>query len=437
MREPGVVRLVNDSASYPPAVAWSKVTGQKDASYLIMYLNIEGNRLGALSVMAAGKGRFTRAHADLLLQVQMPFAIAMSYGLRFQEVLRLQEILADDNRYLNRELLRISGEEIVGADFGLREVMDQVRQVAPLDSPVLLLGETGVGKEVVANAIHYSSPRKNGPFIKVNCGAIPDNLVDSELFGHEKGAFTGAITQRRGRFERASGGTIFLDEVGELPPAAQVRLLRVLQEKEIERVGGSGPIPVDVRLISATHQDLREMVARGEFREDLWFRFNVFPITLPPLRQRKADLPALVEHFIKRKTGEMKLRSIPKLAPGAMERLQAYPWPGNVRELENFVERALIRQARQEGKVLIHFDDLPLAAQGGCLGEKCVEDETLMPHDDAVARHIRRALERTQGKIYGEGGAARILGLNPNTLRSKMQKLRIPFGYPRKNSVNP
>jgi transcriptional regulator with GAF, ATPase, and Fis domain len=216
-----------------------------------------------------------------------------------------------------------------------------------------------------------------------------------------------------------------------------VRLLRVLQEKEIERVGGSGPIPVDVRLISATHQDLREMVARGEFREDLWFRFNVFPITLPPLRQRKADLPALVEHFIKRKTGEMKLRSIPKLAPGAMERLQAYPWPGNVRELENFVERALIRQARQEGKVLIHFDDLPLAAQGGCLGEKCVEDETLMPHDDAVARHIRRALERTQGKIYGEGGAARILGLNPNTLRSKMQKLRIPFGYPRKNSVNP
>ena len=236
-----------------------------------------------------------------------PFAIAFSNTLKHQEVLRLKDLLADDNRYLHRELLHLSGEEIVGADFGLKRVIEMVRQVAPLNSPVLLLGETGVGKDVIANAIHYSSPRKDGPLVKVNCGAIPETLLDSELFGHEKGAFTGAISQKRGRFERANQGTIFLDEIGELPSPAQVRMLRVLQYKEIERVGGTNPIPVDIRLIAATNRNLEEMVKTKQFREDLWFRLNVFPIHIPPLRERKEDIPALVRHFVKRKSRELKL----------------------------------------------------------------------------------------------------------------------------------
>jgi len=206
-----------------------------------------------------------------------------------------------------------------------------------------LLGETGTGKEVFANAIHYSSPRKNGPFIKVNCGAIPETLLDSELFGHEKGAFTGAVSQKRGRFERANKGTIFLDEIGELPAPAQVRLLRVLQTKEIERVGGATSIPVDVRIISATNRNLQEMIASGRFREDLWFRLNVFPIMIPPLRQRREDIPALVHHLIERKSKELKLTGRPVLAPGAIDRLMAHEWPGNVRELENMIERSLIQ----------------------------------------------------------------------------------------------
>ena len=304
--------------------------------------------------------------------------------------------------------------------------MEMVQQVAPLDSPVLLLGETGTGKEVIANAIHYSSPRKDGPFIKVNCGAIPETLLDSELFGHEKGAFTGAISQRRGRFERADKGTIFLDEIGELPPQAQVRLLHVLQKKEIERVGGTSSIPVDIRIISATHRNLEEMIASGRFREDLWFRLNVFPIMIPPLRQRKEDIPALVHHFIDRKSMELKLTERPVLAPGAIDRLIAYDWPGNVRELENMIERALIQH---RGGVLSFETLLPLAVSGG---REVVEDagrnQVLSSLDEINARHIRRALEMAGGKINGPGGAAQILGVHPNTLRKRMNKLGIPYG---------
>jgi transcriptional regulator with GAF, ATPase, and Fis domain len=207
----------------------------------------------------------------------------------------LKERLADDNRYLHTELRRISGDEITGADFGLREVMHRVRHVAPTESPVLLTGETGAGKDVIANAIHLGSPRRDGPFIPVNCGAIPESLIDSELFGHEKGAFTGALAQKRGRFERAHNGTILLDEIGEMPLEAQVRLLRVLQHREIERVGGTSRILVDIRVIAATNQDLYSMVQAGRFREDLYFRLNVFPITVPPLRERAGDIPALVQ----------------------------------------------------------------------------------------------------------------------------------------------
>ncbi|MBW2523197.1 MAG: sigma-54-dependent Fis family transcriptional regulator, partial [Deltaproteobacteria bacterium] len=262
-----------------------------------------------------------------------------------------------------------------------------------------------------------------GPFIVVNCGAIPEALIDSELFGHEKGAFTGALTQKRGRFERAHGGTLFLDEIGEMPLAAQVRLLRVLQNHEIERVGGTERIAVDVRIIAATHRDLEALVREGRFREDLWFRLNVFPITIPPLRERTSDIPALVQHFVDRKAQELKLATTPVLAPGAIDALLDYSWPGNVRELENIVERAMIlhRGAPLEfGHRAQHSGEARAALQEA-------EPQALPPLDSVVERHVRLALEQSGGKIHGPGGAAELLGLNPNTLRSKMRKLRIPF----------
>lgn len=245
-------------------------------SVLAVDLALEGKRLGFLALYADGNTGFTQEHMELVSLLREPFSIAMSNALRYEELVKLKEIVDAENRELSRELRRYSSSEIVGADFGLKDVMEMVRQVAPLSSPVILLGETGTGKELIANAIHYTSSRRSGPLIKINCGAIPDSLVDSELFGHERGAFTGAITQKKGRFERADTGTIFLDEVGELPSQVQLRLLRVLQEKEIERVGGTRPIPVDVRVIAATHRDMAELVRTGVFREDLWFRLNVF-----------------------------------------------------------------------------------------------------------------------------------------------------------------
>jgi transcriptional regulator with GAF, ATPase, and Fis domain len=343
-------------------------------------------------------------------------------------VVRLKDRLREDNRDLQRELLRISGDEIVGADFGLREVMRQTRQVAPTESPVLLTGETGVGKDVIANAIHLGSSRREGPFIQVNCGAIPDSLLDSELFGHEKGAFTGALSRKRGRFERANGGTILLDEIGEMPLDAQVRLLRVLQHKEIERIGGTDRIPVDCRVIAATNRELSDMVKEGRFREDLWFRLNVFPIHVPPLRDRAGDIPALVHHFIQRKARELKIPETPTLAPGAMEELKGYAWPGNVRELENLVERAMILH---RGKPL-RFDDLGTTFSSPP-GEGGRETGSLPLELDAMTKaHVTRVLGMTGGKIHGPGGAGELLGVNPNPLRYKMKKLGIPFRKERK-----
>jgi transcriptional regulator with GAF, ATPase, and Fis domain len=402
--------------------------GRADTSALFRLLEVEGKKLGVLVLLAEGRDRFSEEHGRLFSLLNEPFAIALSNALKHQEILRLKDLLADDNRYLHRELLRLSGEEIVGADFGLKGVMTMVRQVASLTSPVLLLGETGVGKDVIANAVHYSSPRKDGPFVKVNCGAIPETLLDSELFGHEKGAFTGALSQRRGRFERADHGTIFLDEIGELPPQAQVRMLRVLQYKEIERVGGSSPISVDIRLIAATNRNLEEMVKAKQFREDLWFRLNVFPIRIPPLRERREDIPALFHHFMGQKSKELKLPGPLPLAGGVIDRLMAYHWPGNVRELENVIERVLILSKGTP----ITFDDL--------IGEKPAEGQSIhggtqdrpLRLDEATSQHICRILEMTKGKVHGKGGAAEVLGINPSTLRNRMNQLGIPYGRRRK-----
>ncbi len=396
-------------------------------SLMNLIMQLEGNLIGTLALYDDGLNQYTGEHARLLQLLHRPVAIAMSKALEHQEIIRLKDMLADDNRYLFEELRLASGDEIIGSDFGLKEVMGLVRQVAPLDSPVLLLGETGTGKEMIANAIHYSSPRKSGPFIKVNCGAIPETLLDSELFGHEKGAFTGAINQKRGRFERADRGTIFLDEIGELPPQAQVRLLRVLQEKEIERVGGTSPLRVDIRIISATTRNLQEMVASGRFREDLWFRLNVFPIMIPPLSQRREDIPALVHHFIDRKSKELKFTYRPALASAALAKLVAYNWPGNVRELENLIERALIQS--RGGVLSFETLSVPQTQAAREVTHEAGANLTNLSLEEINSLHIRKALEMAGGKINGPGGAAEILGLHPNTLRSRMNRLGIPYGW--------
>ncbi len=398
-------------------------------SAVSMALEIEDKPLGAFSVLAEGKAAFTKAHVRLVSLLREPFSIAMSNALRYEEVVKLKDIVDAENRELSRELRHFSGDEIVGAEFGLKATMEMVRQVAPLNSPVLLLGETGVGKEVIANAIHYTSSVRGGPFIKVNCGAIPDNLLDSELFGHERGAFTGAINQKKGRFERADKGSIFLDEIGELPLQAQVRLLRVLQQKEIERVGGTKTIAVDVRIIAATHRSMEEMVRSGAFREDLWFRLNVFPITIPSLRQHKEDIPALVHHFIERKSKDLKIYPPPSVSAEEVERLQAYHWPGNIRELENLVERELIhkRGKEQHGRLTFEHFDMPKKTDDpGMLRDG---DHSVLALNDAMSRHICQALQISNGKICGAGGAAQLLGTNPSTLRNRMRKLGVPFKY--------
>ena len=419
--EPVVV--IDSEERNPVAREMLRFHGIQGWSILRMRLATEGGRTGGIVLTAEGADRYSAEHARLLLLLEDPFTIALANTLEHREVLRLRDRLADDNRYLHRELLRISGDEIVGADFGLREVMHQVRQVAPTDSPVLLTGKTGVGKDVIANAIHLGSSRREGPFIPVNCGAIPESLLDSELFGHEKGAFTGALARKRGRFERADKGTILLDEIGEMPLPAQVRLLRVIQHHEIERVGGTARIPVDIRIIAATNQDLSAMVPLGRFREDLWFRLNVFPIDVPPLGDRRGDIPALVQHFIERKAGELKIAETPRLAPGAIDVLVAYDWPGNVRELENLVERAMILHRGEP----LRFDDLGTSLHGQGAVAVSTPGEQTLDLDTVVASHIRRVLALAGGKIHGPGGAGELLGVNPNTLRYRMRKLGIPF----------
>lgn len=427
--KPGVpnVRIVNSPEHDPVIKKIAESFNMPNSSALVMRLVIEGARLGSLTLTADGKDRYTEEHARLVALLNEPFGIAVSNALAYQQVLKLKDMLTDDNRYLNQELLRMSGDEIVGTDFGLKDVMEMVRKVAPLESPVLLLGETGAGKGVIASAIHYLSPRRKGPFITVNSGAIPETLIDSELFGHEKGAFTGAIEQKRGRFERANHGTIFLDEIGELPAHAQIRMLRVLQEKEIERVGGTKAIPVDIRIIAATHRNLQDMVRENQFREDLWFRINVFPIRVPPLRERKEDIPTLVYHFINKKIKQLKLPAAPGISPGAMDRLMAYHWPGNVRELENVVERELILNKGEPLTFRLLADTYETCPPEMLAG---LADEPVNLNK-ATALHIQRALQKAKGIVHGPGGAAAILGINPSTLRSKMKKLGIPYGRKR------
>ncbi len=391
-------------------------------SAVFVGLGTRGQVVGELVVSVEGLGRYEPHHVALIESIREPFGVALSNARRYRELVRVKELLAEDNRALTADIKRATGVEVVGADFGLREVMEQVRQIALSASPTLLLGETGTGKEVIANAIHMASPRAHGPMISLQCGAVPDTLLDTELFGHERGAFTGATDRKRGRFERADGGTLFLDEIGELSPEAQVKLLRVLQERCFERVGGTETTEVDVRVIAATHRDLSEMVRQGQFREDLWYRLNVLPIRIPPLRLRREDIPSLVQHFVERKVREMNLQRVPSIPAHELDRLAAYDWPGNVRELQNIVERALILSRGER----LHFPDLPrdLPAPGRAV--VTAADGPVPTMDEAIADHIRHVLRRTGGKVAGRSGAAELLQMKPSTLRWRMKKLGIP-----------
>lgn len=406
----------------------AKAEGNTD---LIIPLRIKGELLGGLTLRARGEKIYGEEHVELLECIGKPFAIALANAIAHDKVLSYQAILLDDKRFLNRELYGGTADEIIGGNTGLVLVMEMVQQVAPLNNTVLILGETGTGKEMIANAIHFSSPRRDGPFIKVNCGALPENLIDSELFGHERGAFTGAVAESRGRFERADSGTIFLDEIGELPLNAQVRLLRVLQNHEVERIGGKRPIPVNIRVIAATHRNLQSMIEEGSFREDLWYRLSGFPIIVPPVRQRKEDVPAIIRHFVTVRSRDFGMAVPPAIAPGALLRLMEYDWPGNVRELENLVERELI--LHREGALT--FESI-LPQEKECRTPPAsTSDRRPFPTnlDEAMAVHIREVLEFTKGKIHGPGGAAELLGVNPNTLRWRLDKLGISY---RRQDVN-
>jgi transcriptional regulator with GAF, ATPase, and Fis domain len=306
----------------------------------------------------------------------------------------------------------------VGESTGLRQVLKEIEIVAPTDATVLIQGETGTGKELLARAIHRLSPRSDRTFIKLNCAAIPAGLIESELFGHEKGAFTGAIARKMGRLELADGGTLFLDEIGEMPLDLQPKLLRALQEREIERLGGNRPIPVNVRLIAATNRDLAKMVAAKEFRSDLYYRLKVFPIFSPPLRERASDIPFLVKHFVSSHSRRMS-KSIETIPEETMKALVKWPWPGNIRELENFLERSVILT---RGPVLY----VPLAELETDADEEPEDDALQNPTLQAAEReHILRVLRETKGQIGGPDGAAARLGLKRTTLNSKIKKLAI------------
>jgi PAS domain S-box-containing protein len=337
-----------------------------------------------------------------------------------QEQARLKE----QNRYLREEIKSVHNfEEIVGRSQGLLGVLGNVERVAATDATVLITGETGTGKELVARAIHSASKRHDKPLIKLNCAALPTGLVESELFGHEKGAFSGAIARRIGRFELAHGGTIFLDEIGDMPLEVQVKLLRVLQEKEFERVGGNTPIKADVRVIAATNRDLPRLVAQDRFRGDLYYRLNVFPLHLPPLRERAEDVPLLVQFFLTKFTARIG-KPVEEVTPELMRRCQAYAWPGNVRELENLVERAVILTTTSR----LDVDSVPALPGEPGAGHPSAPRPAGVRLETVEREHIRSTLEQTGWVIEGPAGAAKLLDLHPNTLRSRMKKLGIARG---------
>ena len=362
---------------------------------------------------------------DILIE---PFTTALENDMRLQEITALRDAAEADRMSLLKRLSRNSlGDTIIGEQSGLRLVMERVHLVARSNAPVMIFGETGTGKELISREIHRLSPRSSGPFIRVNCGAIPSELIDSQLFGHEKGAFTGAVATHEGWFERANSGTLFLDEIGELPLAGQVRLLRIIQDGWLERVGGKRPIHVDVRIVVATHRNLTELVNQGIFREDLWYRLAVFPILLPSLKDRLEDIPALATHFAERAAIRF---SLPLQLPSDSDisLLRSYSWPGNIRELASVIDRAAILGDGGGLKVrnALGWLSTETSPRKKEEADSVIDsDRQFLSLDSIVTGHIERALALTNGRIDGPHGAALLLGLNANTLRARMKKLGI------------
>src|SRR3984885_9231302 len=391
--------------------------------------------LGTISLASLRDSAFQQGDVDLLVQVAGQVAIAVENALAFQEIAILKNKLAQEKLYLEDEIRsEMNFDEIVGEGAALRAVLKQVETVAPTDSTVLITGETGTGKELIARAIHELSPRRERTFVKVNCAAIPTGLLESELFGHERGAFTGAISQRIGRFELCDGGTIFLDEVGDIPLELQPKLLRVLQEQEFERLGSSRTLRTDARLIAATNRDLDQFVAEGKFRSDLYYRLNVFPVRVPALRERPEDIPLLVRHFVQQFSRRLG-KAIDAIPAETMTALTRYPWPGNIRELQNVIERAVILT---NGPVLsVHIDDLrapsppalPLSTPNGHAASTQISaasrQDLRSALEESERQQIMAALEKSNWVVAGPDGAAARLGLKRSTLQSRMGKLGI------------
>jgi formate hydrogenlyase transcriptional activator len=404
-----------------PATLGNPLRAESIMSLAVVSLATEDKPLGLLAMGSRKVEAFGQEDLDLLSQIGIQISLALDNALAHGRLNASAARLEEERLYLESEIRsEYSFEDIVGKSAALRKVLDQVAIVAPTDSTVLLQGETGTGKELIARAIHNHSPRRDRTFVRLNCAAIPSGLVESELFGHEKGAFTGALMQKRGRFELADRGTLFLDEIGDISLDLQPKLLRALQEREFERLGSTKTIHVDVRLIAATHRDLPAMIRNNQFREDLFYRLNVFPIEIPPLRERREDIPLLIHYFVSRLSRRMRkqIKSIPKQA---LEMLVNAPWPGNVRELENFIERCVI---------LTQGDELKVPRTEIKSAElKRSSSRTVVPigstFEDAERQVIIDALKAASGRISGKNGAAEHLGLKRTTLQHKMSRLNI------------
>ncbi len=391
-------------------------------SLLTVPLVTRGVSIGTLHLGSEVPNQYGDADGPFLQDVANQIALAVENMRVHEEMSRLKARLEDENAYLQEEIrVGHNFEEIIGTSAALARVLRRVETVAPTDSSVLITGETGTGKELIARALHRLSRRAPRAFIKVNCAALPAGLIESELFGHEKGAFTGAISRRIGRFELADGGTILLDEIGEVPPSTQVKLLRVLQEREFERVGGARTIPVDVRVVATTNRDLEKAVAAESFRADLYYRLNVFRLSLPPLRERREDIPLLARYLVTKYAARMGKR-MERVTKEAMARLCGYLWPGNIRELENVIERAVI---------LSPGPTLRLEDEMFPLDQRASEPSAAQSLSAVERGYILKVLENTGWVIDGPRGAARILGLHPNTLRARLKKLGIRRGTPR------
>jgi formate hydrogenlyase transcriptional activator len=384
-------------------------------SFSVVPLIYRKRVLGTLNLACRRENAYKETEIKLLEETASQFAVALDNALAYRHIEELNEKLAEEKQYLANEIRsNYFFEEIIGDSPSLRSILRQVEVVAPSDSTVLICGETGTGKELVARAIHNLSSRQEATFVKLNCAAIPTGLMESEMFGHEKGAFTGAIARRIGRFELAHHGTLFLDEIGEIPLDLQPKLLRVLQEQEFERLGSARTMRVDVRLVAATNKDLHSMVKKGEFRPDLFYRLNVFPIVMPPLRDRREDIPKLVRYFVQQVARRMG-KHIKTINPEAMEGFMRYSWPGNVRELQNIIERAVILSP---GPVLkVPLEELTVSPE--------MPGKISQTLEEAERQHILQVLEETNWVVGGPHGAATCLGMKRSTLQSRMQKLRI------------